>query len=157
AMRAGGVGAAVQALTCGLIVCACSSEHDREALPPVVVGMQETTAPIYDDGEQKIYQVTHEVRMPFRRPKDGERPQGDVDPYPDAPFQVASDTRTTVRFTLTNLDDKQHAVELLIDPWNEFVRYEPGLATVDDKVLPNFSGIQRIFILPPKSRTEGII
>jgi hypothetical protein len=120
--------------------------------------MLETTAPAYDDGEQQIYQVEREVRLPFRRPNDGERPKGNLEPYSRPPFHVASDSRVTLRFTLSNLDTKEHSVELLIDPWNEFVRYVPGVTMArQDEVLPNFSGIQRVFVLPPKGRVEGII
>lgn len=142
----------------GVLVSACAGQDEKEVLPPVVLGMLETTAPTYDDGQEQIFQVGREVRLPYRRPNDSERPRGNRDPYARPPFHVASDTRVTVRFTLSNLEDKKHTVELLIDPWNEFVRYVPGVsAGRGDEVLPNFSGIQRMFIVPPKGRIEGII
>lgn len=142
----------------GTLAGACSGEDEKEVLPPVVLGMLETTAPTYDDGQQQIFQVSRDVRLPYRRPDDGERPQGQLDPYPRKPFHVATDTRVTIRYTLSNLEDRQHIVELLIDPWNEFVRYVPGVAAVrEEEVIPNFSGIDRYVILPPKSRVEGII
>jgi hypothetical protein len=146
------------ALFAVLSVCACASDGDQEVLPPVVLAMVDTAPPTYDDGQQQIFQVTREVPLPFRRPESGERPSGDLAPYPDMPFHVASDSRITVRFTLSNLDDQKRVVELLIDPWNEFVRYVPGISNVgEDEILPNFSGIQRMFVLPPKGRIEGII
>ncbi len=140
-----------------LVVLPSCNADDTEVLNPVVLGMLDTITPTYDDGQEQIFQVSREVPLPFRAPKEGERPEGQQEPYPRRPFHVASDSRITVRFTLSNLDDVQHNVELLIDPWNEFVRYSPGITVVrDEEVLPNFSGIQRNFILPPKSRTEGI-
>jgi hypothetical protein len=141
-----------------MLAAACASGDDTEVLPPVVLGMLDTTAPVYDDGQQQVFQVSKEVRLPFRRPNDDERPQGTLEPYPRPPFHVASDSRITVRFTLSNLDDQKRIVELLIDPWNEFVRYVPGVAVVrDEEQLPNFSGIQRMYVLPPKGRIEGIL
>lgn len=120
--------------------------------------MTEATPPIYDDGQTKIFQVTKDVRLPFRRFTDAERPKGNFQPYGRPAFHVATDSRTTLRFTLTNLDAAKHNVELLIDPWNEFVRYEPGVSVVrDEEVEPNFSGIQRTYVLEPRSRLEGII
>jgi hypothetical protein len=140
------------------LVAACSGEDEKEVLPPVVLGMLETTAPTYDDGQQQIFQVGREVRLPFRRPEDAERPPGQLAPYPRRPFHIATDTRVTVRYTLSNLEDRQQIVELLIDPWNEFVRYVPGVAQVrEEEVIPNFSGIDRWVILPPMGRVEGII
>jgi hypothetical protein len=136
---------------------ACSNEDDKEVLPPVVLGMEADTPATYDDGEQQIFQVTREVRLNFRRHEDSERPQGEAPPYRRPPFHVASQSRITVRYTLTNLEDKQHIVELLVDPWNEFVRYVPGVQVDDEETIPNFSGIDRFFVLPPKARIEGIL
>jgi hypothetical protein len=144
---------------CALVLAltGCIDEGDKEVLPPVVLGMLDTAEPTYDDGEEQIFQVSAEIRLPFRKPSDGERPNGQADPYPRPPFHVASDSRITLRFTLSNLDDKQHTVELLVDPWNEFVRYVPGVVMDEEEAIPNFSGIDRYFVLPPKGRIEGII
>lgn len=127
-------------------------------MDPVVLAMVETTPPIYDDGETQIFQVSKDVRLPFRRFTDAERPKGQLPPYNRPPFHLATASRITLRFTLTNLDATKHNVELLIDPWNEFVRYEPGVSVIrEDEVQPNFSGIQRSFVLEPRSRLEGIV
>lgn len=141
-----------------LAAAACSKHGDEAVLTPQVLGMTEATAPIFDDGETKIFQVQKNVTLPFRRFTDAERPKGQEFPYPRPAFHVATNSRITLRFTLTNLDAVKHNVELLIDPWNEFVRYEPGVTMVrDDEVQPNFSGIQRSFVLEPRKRVEGII
>lgn len=139
------------------LLLACSSEGDKEVLPPAVLGMESDTAATYDDGQQQIFQVTREVRFNFRRHEEGERPQGDAPPYRRPPFHVASQSRITVRYTITNLEDKPHTLELLVDPWNEFVRYVPGVQEGDEETIPNFSGIDKFFVLPPKGRIEGII
>jgi len=147
----------------GLVaVCAsaagCASSDEEQVIPPVVLGMLETTGPTYDDGQVQIYEVYLPVELPMRRPTDEERPPGGrVEPYPRQPFHLASQTRITARFTISNLEDKQHTVELLVDPWNEFVRYRPGVTVDEEMTTPNFSGIDRFFILPPLGRVEGII
>ncbi len=149
---------AASVLALGLVVAACAGEDEKEVLPPVVLAMLDTTAPTYDDGQEQIFQVSREVRLPYRRPTDEERPRGELAPYPRPPFHVATDTRVTIRYTLSNLDDQPHTVELLVDPWNEFVRYVPGVSTIrQDEILPNFSGIDRFVVVPPKGRVDGII
>jgi hypothetical protein len=147
------------AIGCAVVVglVACSNNGDAQVIPPTVLGMSDTTAPTYDDGETQIYQVSRDVTLPTRRPKDGERPGGSVDPYPRTPFYLAKDTRITVRFTLTNLGEDQVVTELLLDPWNEFVHYNPGIIVTDEMTLPNFSGIDRWFEVPAHGRIEGII
>ena len=145
------------ALALGVSLWGCASDEEQ-VIPPTVLGLQETAAPIYDDGQVQIFQVQNPVTLPMRRPTSDERPRGASPPFPRPPFHLASDTRVTVRFTLTNLEAKQNVVELLLDPWNEFVRYRPGVATAgEDETIPNFSGIDRFFVLPPLARIEGII
>lgn len=145
-------------LVAGVLVSACSGEDEKEVLPPVVLGMLETAAPLYDDGQEQIFQVSREVLLPYRRPDDDERPRGEQDPYPRRPFHVVADSRVTVRYTLSNLEDRERIVDLLLDPWNEFVRYSPGFSTAgQDETVPNVSGIERTVILPPKGRVQGII
>ncbi|HEY8075333.1 MAG TPA: hypothetical protein VIF62_14510 [Labilithrix sp.] len=136
---------------------ACANSNDTEVGQPVVLGMLDTVPPVYDDGEVQMYQVEKQVPLPIRPPKDGERPSGDVDPYPDHPYYLASDTRITVRFTLSSLEDKPVNVWLLLDGWNEFVAYVPGLVVGDEETIPNRSGRELAFVLQPRQRVEGII
>jgi hypothetical protein len=59
---------------------------------------------------------------------------------------------------LSNLDDEDRVVELLVDPWNEFGRYWPGLTLVDPdegEYQPNFSGIDVYYELEAVSEGEG--
>lgn len=149
--------AAALTLTLCTSLAACASSEEEQVLPPVVLGMTETTPPAFDDGQTQIFQVSRPVKLPMRAPLDGERPSGAVDPYPEAPFHLARDSRITVRWTLSNLSDKEEVVELLFDPWNEFVRYQPGVNASGEEALPNFSGNQRFVILPPLGRVEGIL
>lgn len=140
-----------------LVIGGCASDDGTQVIPPVVLAMTDTAAPTYDDGETKIYETYTQVALPLRKPSADEIPKGKVDPYPHAPFHLASDTRITARFTLSNLDNVQHTIELLLNPWNEFVHYNPGVVVGDEATTPNFSGIDRFFILPPLGRVEGII
>ena len=141
----------------GAILGGCANEGETQVIPPVVLGMVETDPPTYDDGQVQIYESFLPVPLPLRRPTDEERPTGAASPYPRPPFHLASHTRITARFTISNLEDKQHTIELLIDPWNEFVRYSPGIVVAEEETAPNFSGIDRFFILPPLGRIEGIL
>jgi hypothetical protein len=135
----------------------CADKGETQVIPPVVLGMLETAPPTYDDGQMQIYEVYTPVELPLRRPSDEERPQGDADPYPRPPFHLAGDTRITARYTVSNLEDKPHTVELLLNPWNEFVHYEPGVIVGDEETTPNLSGINSRFIVPPFGRVTGII
>ena len=139
------------------LVAACADKGETQVVSPVILGMVETSAPTYDDGQMQIYEAYLPVELPLRRPTDDERPKGQADPYPRPPFHNASDTRITARFTISNLEDKPHVIELLLNPWNEFVHYEPGVIVDEEATTPNFSGINGRYIIPALGRIEGII
>src|SRR5262249_46870739 len=149
-------------MACVSVVAACASgcraTEEEQTLPPIVLGMTSTAPPYYQDQEIAIYQVTIPVPFPVRRFTDEDRAAlGPMPPDPRVPVLKWSDTRVEVRFTLTNVDDKRQAVELLLDPWNEFVRYRPGLVVQEEEAFPNYSGFQKSFVLDPKQRIEGTI
>jgi hypothetical protein len=69
----------------------------------------------------------------------------------------AEDEAVAVHFTISNLDDTRHSVWLLVDPWNEFVRWRPGVTVVNDEnTQPNY-GYDLEFTVPGKQRIEGTI
>jgi hypothetical protein len=140
------------------VVGACANEDAAQVTAPVVLGMTPSLAPAYDDGQLQLYQVQVPVRLPIRRPDDSELQNlGQAEPYPRGPWLKESDLRLEVRYTLTNLDDQPHTVLLMIDPWNEFVRYQPGIVVTQEASLPNLSGIERRVRLQPKSRVVGTL
>jgi hypothetical protein len=70
---------------------------------------------------------------------------------------LASDESVEVHYVLTNVDDTTHAVWMLVDPWNEFVRWRPGITVVSDEVtIPN-NGFDKPFAIPAKSRVVGTL
>jgi hypothetical protein len=155
--HAGGLGSLV-ALA---LVAACAPGSADQVTPPVALGMTSSIAPYYSDGEITLYQVQTPVALPVRRPTSadiqglGSAPKGT--PYPHGPFLRVEDESVEVHFTLSNLDAATHYVWLLIDPWNEFVRWKPGVTVVsDEETVPN-NGYDKEYVLPGKSRVEGTI
>jgi hypothetical protein len=144
-----------------MLVAACAGGGGDQVTRPVPLGMASSIAAFYDDGELALYQVQRPVALPVRKPTSAESsalgaaPKGT--PYPHAPFLLSSDESVEVHYTLSNLDDQQHTVWLLVDPWNEFVRWNPGVQVVsDDETVPNF-GYDLSFVVDAKSRLEGTI
>jgi hypothetical protein len=158
-------------LALGLAAWGCSSE-ETERLDPATVAMTDCTlpghsadceplAPIYDDGELTLYEVKQEFQLPVITPGDQNLQrlyQSPVEPFDRTPWVTKDDIRVQVSFTLSNLDRGEHVVEVLVDPWNEFGRYWPGLQVVDaeeGELLPNLSGINERFLLPGTDHGEA--
>lgn len=144
----------------GSLSVACGAEEETRTLEPVQVGMTSDMAPVFDDGESTLYEVKLPVRLPIRAPDQQTRRnarQNAVDPFDAYPTVVPSDYEIQVTWVLSNLDNQAHTVELLVDPWNEFGRYWPGMQIVDaerGEVLPNLSGIDLLRELKPSGAGE---
>ena len=150
---------------------ACDDGSADQVTQPVDVGMKacpqppppgcQSTPPYYSDGQLTLYQVQTPVPLPVRKMTSadlqaaGATPKGT--PYPRGVFLRAEDESVEVRFTISNIDEASHDVWLLIDPWNEFVRWRPGVTVIDDETtLPNY-GYDLEFTVPGKQRIEGTI
>ncbi len=144
--------AAALALVVGLI--GCGEDEETRTLPPVSVAMTDQMAAIYDDGELTLFEVKMPVAFPIKAPtaaQQGALNGSPMPPYPSKPWLTMKDVGVQITWTMTNLDAQTHNVHLLIDPWNEFGRYWPGLALVDAddaEFLPNLSGIDIFMELP---------
>jgi hypothetical protein len=143
------------------LASACSNGSGDQVTRPVSVGMTSNVAPYYADGQITLYQVQAPVALPVRKPTDAERaalgaaPKGT--PYTHAPFLTVQDESVEVHYVLSNIDTVSHSVWLLIDPWNEFVRWKPGVTVVsDEETVPN-NGYDKEYVLGPMSRLEGTI
>jgi hypothetical protein len=145
------------------VISGCAG--DSQVTKPNEVAITDTTAPYYNVGETTLYEVQIPVTMPMRAPDQTEQKQlGAAAPWyaafgaSNAPWIKVDDVQTTIRFTITNLDDVPHALELLIDPWNPQVKYKPGIEIVsDEETLPDLSGYDRYYLLDKKERIEGTI
>lgn len=159
------VGVRPRSLLISLVVVlagvACSQSSNNQVTGPVDLGMTNTLTAYYNNEELTLYEVQTPVPLPVRQPTASELSSLGPAPadtgYPTYPWLLASDESLEVHYTISNLDSQDHAVWLLIDPWNEFVRYDPGITVVDDEdAEPNW-GYDLSFLVPAMSRVEGTI
>jgi hypothetical protein len=145
------------------MVSGCTS--DSQVTRPNEVAMTDTTAPYYSVGDTIIYEVQTPVTIPMRAPNQTE--QAALGPAPaylasfgaaSAPWIKVDDVQITIRWTLTNLDDTKHSFELLVDPWNQQVKYKPQIEVInDEETMPDLSGFDRFYLLDPKQRMVGTL
>jgi hypothetical protein len=153
-------GFAIAVMALGLLGQSCAPAGSDQQTPPIDLGMtSKLMTPYYSDMNLTLYEVQTHVRLPVRRPTGadlsglGSAPKGTA--YPRAPFLLASDESVEIHYTLSNLDKDDVPIWVLFDPWNEFVRYNPGVTVVsDEETIPNF-GYDLEFVVPGMSRLEG--
>ena len=141
----------------GAAAASCNKSSAFQVTGPVDLGMTSTMTPYYSDENTTLYEAQTPVPLPVMKPTGtlGAAPSGT--PYPHAPWLLASDESLEVHYTISNIDSQDHYVWLLIDPWNEFVRWNPGVTVVDDEETePNY-GYDQYFVIPAMSRVEGTL
>jgi hypothetical protein len=143
------------------LVVACQPGSADQVTPPVDLGMTATTPPLFSGNESSLYEVQLPVALPVKKPSPEQvqslGPTPANTPYTNAPWLLASDESVEIHYTISNVDAQDHTVWLLIDPWNEFVRWRPGLAVVsDEQTTPNY-GYDLPFVVPAQGRIEGTI
>lgn len=138
----------------------CSDSEETRTLNTRAVAITAMDEPIYDDGELTLYESKTAIELPILEPGPEARRalwRDVVSPYPHNPWVSVDDVRVQITWVISNLDEETHNVELLVDPWNEFGRYWPGLTLVDaedGEYLPNLSGFDDL-IEVPGTRGEG--
>ena len=141
------------------IAVGCGAESDKQTYDPVALGMTSADPPFYDDGESQIFEVKRPVSLPIVIPSDADLAllsSTVVPPYTRAPWITSSDVKVQVSWTLSNLDKQAHNVEILLDPWNEFARYVPGVNVGEEETVPDLSGIDLLLRVEGMSRKKGI-
>jgi hypothetical protein len=136
-------------LVAALVIGGCGGDRTR-GLDPVVFAMTSQITPFYDDGELKLYETQSPVNLPITKPSDADRAAlgGAVGPFSHHPWVTADQVSVQVTWTLANLDKEDHVVDVLVDPWNEFGRYVPGITIQGNNAVPNLSGIDESYDLP---------
>jgi hypothetical protein len=143
--------------SCALIASACGTQEQTRNLQPEQVGLTPDVAPIFEDDESQLFEVKRGLQFPILDPSAAEMAslnRAPVEPYGRQPWITNKDVKVQLTWTISNLDADEHVVEMLIDPWNEFGRYYPGmnLTNAEEQTFkPNFSGIDRYYVLAGKS------
>jgi len=143
----------IVALSGVLVATGCGSQEQERNLQPELVGLTPDVAPIFDDGEMQLFEVKRGLQFPILEPSATQRDalnRDAVEPYGRKPWITNKDVKVQLAWTLSNLDPEQHVVQMLVDPWNEFGRYYPGMTLTDaenQEFQPNSSGIDRYYVL----------
>lgn len=137
-------------VTLATLATGCA-DGDLRRLEPVSVALSETVPPVYDDGELTIYQAKTSLMLPVIAPSEAALEQlsaEPVDPFERRPWVTNEDIEVQINWTLSNLDARDHAVWVMVEPYNEFGRYEPAIVVSDDEAARDLSGIDMLFLVP---------
>jgi len=144
-----------------LAAVGCGSKEETRTMEPVQLAMTDQMAPIYEQQQMTLYEVKLAVPFPIAAPTAAQLAalEGQpMTPYPHTPWLLKDDLKVQVTWTLSNIDKQNHNVEVLVDPWNEFGRYWPGMSVTNaqrSEQQPNLSGIDVLYELPGLDDPRG--
>ncbi|MCA9606233.1 MAG: hypothetical protein KC619_11590 [Myxococcales bacterium] len=148
-----------------VLATGCLTEQrymDPEGGGPWVIAMQPDTPPFFESDDGNVYIVEQRVPFEFRLPTaEEEAALGDVAgidiPYATRPYVERDDIEVQVDWTLSNVSENRVTTSVVLNGFNEFHEYNPGVQVVDNEVIADFSGWERTIVLNPGERRTGTI
>jgi hypothetical protein len=128
------------------------------------VALTSSTEPAFASDDGALYIVEQRVELPVPEPprtvladlREGASRYEDL-PFPRLPYVARGDLEIEVDFTLHNLDGGARAVAVIVNGYNEFHEYQPGVTVIDDEPTPDFSQWERLYLLEPRQRIARTI
>lgn len=127
-----------------------------------VIAVEPDTPPFFESEDGNLYLVEQRVEFQFREPTAEEQAAlGDVAgldiPYASLPYVRRDDIEVQLDWTLSNVSEATVQVEVVVNGFNEFHEYNPGVQVVEDEVIADFSQWERAIRLGPGERRTGTI
>jgi hypothetical protein len=83
--------------------------------------------------------------------------QGRELPFSRLPWVERGDVETQIDFVISSLDEEEHDIGVIVNGYNEFHEYVPGVVEVEDEPVPEFSQWERVYKLGPRQRLAGTV
>jgi hypothetical protein len=124
----------------------------------------DTMAAIETEEGGSLYIVETLAELPILRPSSAEladRVSGvhayDHLPFPRLPWVERGELEIQIDFTLSNLDDAKHDVDVTFNGANEFDEYVPGVQIVEEAAIPLHAQWERRYTVAGKSRISDTV
>lgn len=143
---------------CGL--CACSAEPQYLGEGKLYqLALTNDTAPALQTEDGALFIVETHAWLPVRTPNDEERARlnGPSKPYARHPWVTRDDIPVQVDFSLTNLDNSPHNIDVILNGANEFHEYFPRVVVDEEQAIPLHSQWEKRYDLAPLQRLAATV
>jgi hypothetical protein len=153
---------AILAVLAGTAV-ACAEERSYVGDGVHTVAITEDTPAAFETEEGALYMVERRIDLPIRNPAESviadlqQGAQGRELPFPRLPWVERGDVETQIDFTISSLDDEAHQIGVIVNGYNEFHEYVPGVIEIEDEPVPQFSQWETLLELGPFERITGTV
>jgi hypothetical protein len=152
-------------IVAGLLLCcaACSDERryiGEDGSGVFQVALTANTPAAFTSNMDSLYVVETRVELPVKKPSASDLSSlrsGSAKPFPRLPWVKRGDLELQVDFTLTNLDGDAREAAVIVNGFDEFFEYQPGVTVNDDQLVIDYSQWERLYKLEPKTRITRTI
>ena len=143
-----------------VLMLGCNDER-RYVGDPLLhqIALTETTPAAFAAEDAELFVVEERIELDVAAPNDvmledlRVAAEGFEElPFPRLPWVDREDLGIQVDFVLYNLDDEEHQVAVIVNGFNEFDEYQPGVTVIDDEAVVDFAQWERLYELEPEQR-----
>jgi len=124
----------------------------------------DTPAAVESEEGGALFIVETRAELPIARPTSAEladrmaglRAYRDL-PFPRLPWVTRGELEIQIDFTVSNLDDAERDVDVIVNGANEFDEYVPGVQVVEEDPIPMHSQWERRYTVPAKGRISDTV
>lgn len=146
------------------MLAACAEERRYVGEGVSAVAITADTAPVFETEEGAVYIVERRIDLPVRQPAPmvfDDLVQGAAGyeslPFPRLPWVERGQLEVQLDFVLTNLDDEERDIGVIVNGYNEFHEYVPGVIEIEEEPVPEFSQWERVYKVGPSERITGTV
>jgi len=113
--------------------------------------------------EGALFIVERRIDLPIQQPAESvisdltQGAQGRELPFPRLPWVERGDVETQIDFVISSLDSETRDIGVIVNGYNEFHEYVPGVIEIEDEPVPEFSQWERVYELSPGERVTGTV
>jgi hypothetical protein len=141
----------------------CAEERRYVGDGVYTVAITEDTGAAVETEEGALYIVERRIDLPISNPADSvvadlqQGAEGRELPFPRLPWVERGDVEVQIDYTISSLDDEAHTIGVIVNGYNEFHEYVPGVIEIEDEPVPQFSQWESYKELGPGQRIVGTI
>lgn len=155
----------LSALALALVSAAAGCAEERRYVGDglYTLAITEDTGAAIETEEGALFIVERRIDLPISNPSDSvyddlqQGAEGRELPFPRLPWVERGDVEVQIDYTISSLDDEAHDIGVIVNGYNEFHEYVPGVIEIEDEPVPQFSQWESYKALGPGQRITGTI
>lgn len=153
----------VLAIVLALALAACAEERRYVGDGVYTVALSADTEAAMETEEGALFIVERRIDLPIQQPAESvlsdlaQGAEGRQLPFSRLPWVERGDVETQIDFVISSLDDEEHDIGVIVNGYNEFHEYVPGVIEIEDEPVPEFSQWERVYTLAAGQRLTGTV